>query len=62
LIYAVPVFIIAQKRKVNPWLWTVGALVSFFGLFVAATFFVTTILSMIDRLNALEAGAIGKTF
>ena len=62
LIYAVPIFIIAQKRKVNPWLWTVGTLVPLFGLFVAAIFFVTTIMSMIDRLDALETDAVGKTF
>jgi hypothetical protein len=54
LIYAVVVYLIAGKRRLNPWPWTIGTLVPFVGLFVAAVFMLLSFLSVFDRLNALE--------
>jgi ATP/ADP translocase len=54
VIYAVIVFIVARKRKINPWGWTIGALIPVIGLFVSAIFFLLTYLSILDRLNRLE--------
>ncbi|HEY0650980.1 hypothetical protein [Phenylobacterium sp.] len=53
-IYAAVIFLMARKQAVRTWVWTLSALVPFLGLFVALVFFVRTILSMLDRLNALE--------
>jgi hypothetical protein len=55
LVYAVVVFVIAQKRKINPWGWTIATLVPLLGLLVAAVFFIVTLLSILDRLDTLEA-------
>ncbi|MCR5878105.1 hypothetical protein [Phenylobacterium sp. J367] len=57
LIYAVIVFVIARKRGVNPWPWTIATLVPAIGLIVAGVFYLLSFLSVLDRLNALE----GKT-
>jgi hypothetical protein len=54
VIYAAIVFIVARKRKINPWGWTIGTLVPFIGLFISAIFFLLTLLSILDRLNMLE--------
>ena len=54
VIYAAVVFVIARKRGVNPWGWTIATLVPLIGLLVSAVFFLTTLLSSLDRLNALE--------
>lgn len=54
LIYAVVVFIVARKRNINPWGWTLATAIPVAGLIVAAVFFLTTLLSMLDRLNKLE--------
>lgn len=54
VIYAVVVFLVARKRKLNPWGWTIGTLVPIIGLFVSAIFFLVTLLSILDRLNSLE--------
>ena len=56
LIYAVIVFIVARKRRINPWGWTIGTMIPLFGLIISGVFFVTTLLSILDRLNALESG------
>jgi hypothetical protein len=54
-IYALVVFLVARKRRINPWGWTIASLVPFFGIFVAAVFLITTLLSILDRLHVLEA-------
>jgi hypothetical protein len=55
LIYAVVVFVIARKRRINPWGWTIGTLVPVFGpIFVGPTFMLLSFLSVFDRLNRLE--------
>jgi hypothetical protein len=61
-IYAIVEFIVARKRRVNVWGWTLATLTPFFGLFVSAIFFLTTLLSILDRLNALESDYVGKAF
>jgi uncharacterized membrane protein len=53
-IYAVIVFIVARKRRINPWGWTIGTLVPAFGVIVGAVFMLMSFLSVFDRLNALE--------
>jgi hypothetical protein len=54
VIYAVIVYVIARKRRVNPWPWTIGALIPGIGLLVSAVFYLLTLFSVLDRLNALE--------
>jgi hypothetical protein len=54
VIYAFIVFIVARKRGVNPWPWTIAALVPVFGLLISALFMLLTFLSVLDRLNRLE--------
>ena len=54
LIYAAIVFVVAQKRHVNPWIWTIASLVPVCGLFVSGVFMLLSFLSMLDRLNVLE--------
>lgn len=56
-IYAALVFVVARKRAINPWPWTIGTLIPLFGLFVGAAFFYVTTLSILDRLNVLEGKA-----
>lgn len=56
LFYAVIVYLVARKRRINPWVWTVATLIPGIGLIVAGIFFLLTFLSVLDRLNALEAG------
>jgi len=53
-IYAVVVFIVAKKRSLNPWLWTLGSLIPIIGWLVSGLFLLLTFLSMLDRLNELE--------
>jgi len=54
LIYAAITYIIAKKRGVNPWPWTLGSLVPIAGLIVAGVFYLKSFLSVFDRLKALE--------
>ena len=54
LIYAVIVFVVARKRRLNPWPWTIAAVVPVFGVFVSGLYFLLTFLSVLDRLNSLE--------
>jgi ATP/ADP translocase len=61
LLYAVVVFIVARKRKINPWGWTIATLVPFIGLLVSAVFFLVTLLSILDRLDTLEASLTRTT-
>ncbi len=62
LIYAALTFVMARKRRINPWPWTIGALIPFIGIIVSAVFFFTTMLSMLDRPNALEDQGGPHTF
>ena len=57
LIYAAIVFVVARKRHVNPWIWTVASLVPVFGLLVSGVFMLFSFLSILDRLNVLENNA-----
>lgn len=55
IIYAVVIFVIARKRGVNPWPWTIGTLVPFVGaIIVGPIFMLLSFLSVFDRLNVLE--------
>ncbi|CAN5425936.1 hypothetical protein BH10PSE3_BH10PSE3_34110 [soil metagenome] len=54
IIYAIVVFIVARKRNINPWGWTIGTAIPFIGFFVSAVFFLVTLMSILDRLNMLE--------
>jgi hypothetical protein len=56
LFYALVVYVVARKRRINPWVWTVATLIPGIGLIVSGIFFLLTFLSVLDRLNALEAG------
>jgi hypothetical protein len=51
------VLVVALKRRINPWVWTILALVPVFGWFVMPVFLFVTLLSILDRLHALEATA-----
>lgn len=53
-IYAVIVFVVAKKRGINPWLWTIGSFIPIIGWLVSGIFLLLTFLSMLDRLNELE--------
>ncbi|WP_340646716.1 hypothetical protein [Phenylobacterium sp.] len=54
ILYAIVVFLVARKRRINPWGWTIATLIPIIGLVVAAVFFCVTLLSILDRLNGLE--------
>lgn len=55
LIYAFVVYVIARKRGLNPWLWTIGTVVPLVGvIIVGPLFLLLSFLSVFDRLNALE--------
>ncbi|CAN5870351.1 hypothetical protein BH11PSE1_BH11PSE1_29850 [soil metagenome] len=62
VIYAIVVFVIARKRRINPWGWTIATLIPIFGLIVAAIFFLMTFLSVLDRINALEDASTSRVF
>ncbi|HLY56095.1 MAG TPA: hypothetical protein VKS60_11090 [Stellaceae bacterium] len=53
-VYAAIVFVVARKRAINPWGWTIGSAVPAFGTLVSAVFMILTLLSILDRLNDLE--------
>ncbi len=54
LVYAVIVFVVAGKRRQNPWPWTIAAVIPLIGVFVSGLYLLLTFLSVLDRLNALE--------
>ena len=58
LIWAVPVYKTCKKRGVNPWLWTLACLVPVVSLITVTVFWVTTIMSILDRLNAVQPEAV----
>jgi hypothetical protein len=51
------VLIVALKRRINPWAWTILALVPFINWLVVPIFLFVTLLSMLDRLHSLETAA-----
>ncbi len=57
VVYAVIVFMMAKRRKLSPWPWTIGSLVPGIGMIVSGIFILLTIFSVLDRLNALESKA-----
>lgn len=57
LLYVAIVFVLARKRGVGPWLWSIGSLVPGLGLIVAGAFMLISFLTVFDRLNALETHA-----
>lgn len=59
LFLAVPVFLIAGKRRSNRWLWATLSILPLFGFIFALIFYTTSFISIFDRLNKLEAE---KTF
>jgi len=54
LIYAWIVYVVARKRRVNPWVWVIPAIIPVIGLVVSAIFMLLSFISIFDRLNALE--------
>lgn len=62
IFYVIIVFIVAKKRHVNPFIWSIPVLIPGFGLIVAGVFFLITLLSILDRLNKLELEFPAKTF
>jgi hypothetical protein len=62
LFYAAVVYVVARKRKVNPWVWTIATLIPAIGLIVSGIFFLLTFLSILDRLNALERTSTVQEF
>jgi len=54
VIYAIIVYVVARKRRVNPWPWTIPTLIPVLGMIVAGIFMLLSFLSVLDRLNALE--------
>lgn len=57
LIYAAIAFVVARKRSMNPWPWTIGTLIPILGMLVFGLYFLLSFLSVLDRLNTLERPA-----
>lgn len=53
-VYAVIVYKIAVKRRINPWPWVVGTMIPGLGFIISTVFFLASLMSVFDRLNALE--------
>jgi hypothetical protein len=54
IVFAVFVFITARKRRINSVGWTLGTLIPFLGLLIGGIFQLNTMLSILNRLDALE--------
>jgi hypothetical protein len=52
--YAWIIYLVARRRGVNPIPWILGTFIPVIGFIVAGVFFVLTLLSILDRLSALE--------
>ncbi len=52
LIWAIPIYRTCLKRGVGPWPWVIACLVPFVNLIAIPVFWVTTIMAILDRLNA----------
>ena len=61
-VYAFVVYLVAKRRKINPWGWSICALIPIIGLFVALIFLLSTLLSILDRLNTLEEASSHSAF
>jgi hypothetical protein len=62
LFYAAVVYVVARKRKINPWGWTIATLIPGIGLIASGIFFLLTFLSILDRLNVLERTSTAQEF
>lgn len=60
LIWAFPVYKTCQKRGLNPWPWTIACVVPVVSLVAIPVFWVTTIMAILDKLNAVAP--VGDTF
>lgn len=58
LVWAIPVYKTAQKRSVNPWPWAIGCCIPLVSMIVVPVFWVTTVMSILDRLNAEAAAKV----
>lgn len=56
LLWAAPVYLTAQKRRINPWPWTIACVIPVINVIAIPAFWVTTVMSILDRLNK-EVGA-----
>ena len=54
-IFSIPVFLIARKRGENAWLWVVISIIPVIGGIAQLVFYVTTLMSILDRLEKLES-------
>jgi hypothetical protein len=54
LVLAIPVFMIARRRKVSAIRWTLLNFVPLIGWIFSIAFYAATVLSILNRLNRLE--------
>lgn len=52
LIWVIPVYKTCLKRGISPWPWTIACVVPLVNLIAIPVFWVTTIMAILDRLNA----------
>ncbi|MBA4011803.1 MAG: hypothetical protein C0481_08060 [Phenylobacterium sp.] len=52
LIWVVPVYRTCLKRRVTPWPWAIACVLPLVNLIAIPVFWVTTIMAILDRLNA----------
>lgn len=62
LVYVFVAVLICRKSNKNPWIWGIAILIPGIGMFSFVVFFVVTILSMLDRIRALEESQAPSTF
>jgi hypothetical protein len=53
-IWLIPVYKTCRKRGVSPWLWIALCAVPIVSMVALPVFWVTTIMAILDRLNATE--------
>ena len=54
ILLAIPVFLVARKRRSNPWLWAILSVVPLLGFIAVYVFYTRTFLAILDRLDKLE--------